>query len=87
MRDLLQGSLMLLLSVLTAIAFSWAIFLAPLDITFLGRAIWEWAIIIPVLLIVYLFLIVVAWIGWAMVTTPPAVPTVEKDQKEEGATV
>mgnify|MGYP001064614928 FL=1 len=60
-----------------------AIFLAPSDARFLGRTISEWALIIPVMLIVYLFLVVVAWIGWAMATTPPPLPMKGKDTSKE----
>jgi len=65
----------------------WAIFLAPQDVEFLGRTISDWAVIIPVMLIVYLFLVVVAWIGWAMATTPPSIPSTRKDSEEKKGTI
>ena len=88
MRDSIQGWLLLAFSILAVIAYFWAIFLAPSNAEFLGRAIWEWALIIPVMLIVFLFLLVIAWIGWAMITTPPTIPTNEKntEKKEEKKT-
>ncbi|MCW4019680.1 MAG: hypothetical protein NWF14_00400 [Candidatus Bathyarchaeota archaeon] len=86
MRDVTQGRLLLVLSFLAAVVYFWAIFLAPRDIEFLGRTISDWALIVPVMIIVYLFLLVVAWIGWAMATTPPQLPLAGKDSKdnEEG---
>ncbi len=91
MRDVTQGWLLLILSVLTMIAYFWAVFLAPSDAIFLGKKISDWAIIIPILIVVYLFLFVVAWIGWAMATTPPPIPVSreepsqgEGEEKEEG---
>ncbi|KYH41586.1 MAG: hypothetical protein AYL32_003980 [Candidatus Bathyarchaeota archaeon B26-2] len=76
MRDVSQGRLLFALSVVTMIVYFWAVFMAPRDVVdpILGRTIGEWAIIIPVLIFVYLFLFVVAWIGWTMATTPPPLP-------------
>ena len=61
----------------------WALFLSPADVTFLGRTITDWALLIPVMIIVFLFLVVVAWIGWAMATTPPPIPLSGKEKKGE----
>jgi len=86
MRDADQGRLLFLLSILAMIAYFWAIFLSDLylpETEFLGKSISQWALIIPVLIFVYLFLIVVAWIGWAMATTPPPLPLKEKEESEE----
>ncbi|MDW8048541.1 MAG: hypothetical protein RMJ07_02515 [Nitrososphaerota archaeon] len=86
MRDKTQGFLLMAISFLTMILYFWAIFLSPKDIRYLGWAIWEWALIIPVIIIVYLFLVVLAWIGWAMVTTPPPIPPPNrgKNDSEQG---
>jgi hypothetical protein len=53
--------------------FYW-VFLSPEDVVFLGKTLSEWAIIIPVLIIVYAVLFVVAWIGWALASTAPPLP-------------
>jgi len=82
MRDVDQGRLLFVLSILTMIAYFWAVFLSPPDAEFLGRSVSEWALIIPVLIFVYLFLFVVVWIGWAMATTPPPLPLKEKEKPE-----
>jgi len=83
MRDVDQGRLLFVLSVLTMFAYFWAIFLSPDDATFLGRSISQWALIIPVLIFVFLFLFVVAWIGWTMATTPPPLPLKEREPEEK----
>jgi len=48
--------------------------MSPEDVVFLGKTLSEWAIIIPVLIIVYAVLFVVAWIGWALASTAPPLP-------------
>jgi hypothetical protein len=50
------------------------LFLSPEDVVFLGKNLSEWAIIVPVLIIVYAVLVVVAWIGWALASTAPPLP-------------
>ena len=84
MRDVTQGRILLALSFLTMIIYFWALFLAPSNVKFLDRTIRDWALVIPVMIIVYLFLVVVAWIGWAMATTPPSIPSLKKNPKNEG---
>jgi len=83
MRDVTQGRLLLILSVLAMIAYFWALFLVSPDVRLLGKTVSEWALIIPVLIFVYLFLFVVAWIGWAMATTPPNLPIKDKETEEK----
>jgi Tfp pilus assembly protein PilO len=92
MRDVTQGWLLLALSFIVMALYFWAIFLSPKDIEFLGRTINDWALLIPVMIVVFLFLVVVAWIGWAMATTPPSIPlsgkeTKDEDEKENKGTV
>jgi len=72
------------------VLYFWALFLAPQNVKFLDRTIGDWALLIPVVIIVYLFLIVVAWIGWAMATTPPSLPVQKRSKtkkKEENQKV
>jgi hypothetical protein len=82
MRDVTQGRLLIMVSVVTAIAYFWALFLSPEDPAFLGRTIHEWALIIPIMIIVFIFLFILAWIGWAMSTTPP-----DLDSETEDSTI
>ena len=78
MRDEVWGIILIILSVTTMIVYFWALFLSPSDVKLWKFSITEWAILIPVLIFVYLFLFVVAWIGWAMATTPPTLPIPEE---------
>jgi len=87
MRDKSLGILMFTVSALAMIGyffwlFSW-LFLPDAEI--LGKPLGEWALIVPVGIIVYTFLFVVAWIGWAMASTPSPLPGVQKtpEEKEE----
>jgi hypothetical protein len=57
--------------------FCW-LFLSSEDVIFLGKSLSEWAIIVPVLIIVYAILFVVAWIGWALASTAPPLPFTEE---------
>ena len=56
------------------IGYFWLLFFAPEDVVFLGKHATEWAIIIPVIIIVYAVLLVIAWIGWALASTAPPLP-------------
>lgn len=87
MRDKSLGILMFTVSVLAMIGyffllFSW--FFLP-DATILGKTLSEWALIVPIMIIVYTFLFIVAWIGWAMASTPPPLSVTQKtpEEKEE----
>ena len=88
MRDKSLGILMFTVSVLAMIGyfflvFSW--FFLP-DATILGKTLSEWALIVPVMIIVYTFLFIVAWIGWAMASTPPPLPVTQKTPEEKEGT-
>ena len=74
MRDRSLGALLLALALVAMVGYFWLLFLAPEDTVFLGKTVSEWAIIIPVIIIVYAVLVVVAWIGWALASTAPPLP-------------
>jgi hypothetical protein len=74
LRDRRLGVLFFVLSIIAMVGYFWLLFLSPEDPTFLGKTLSEWAIIIPVAIIVYAVLIVVAWIGWALASTAPPLP-------------
>jgi len=65
--------------------FCW-LFLAPEDMVILGKTLSEWAVVMPVIIIVYAFLFIVAWIGWAMASTPPPLQLAKKTSEEEEET-
>ena len=67
MRDRSLGVLFFVLSIVVMVAYFWLLFLSPEDIR-------EWALIIPVIIIVYAVLLVIAWIGWALASTAPPLP-------------
>jgi len=70
-KDQGYGFAIFIVSLIVAIVYLLAFF-AP----FVGLpAYWnDWAIGIPVLLFVLLVLVISAWIGWTMLTTPPPAP-------------
>ena len=74
MRDRSLGVLFLATSTVLMIAYFWLLFLSPEDATFLEKSLREWAITIPVIIIVYVVLFVIAWIGWALASTAPPLP-------------
>ena len=74
MRDRILGALILTLALVGMVGYFWILFLAPADLEFLGITPSEWAIIIPVIIIVYAVLLVIAWIGWALASTSPPLP-------------
>ena len=69
-----MGVLIFVASIVAMIGYFYWVFLSPEDVVFLGKTLSEWAIIIPVLIIVYAVLFVVAWIGWALASTAPPLP-------------
>jgi membrane protease YdiL (CAAX protease family) len=74
LRDRSLGTLFLTLALFAMVGYFWLLFLAPEDALFLGKTGTEWAIIVPVVIIVYAVLLVVAWIGWALASTAPPIP-------------
>ena len=69
-----MGVLIFVASIVAMIGYFCWLFLSPEDVTFLGKTLSEWAIIVPVVIIVYAVLVVVAWIGWALASTAPPLP-------------
>jgi hypothetical protein len=74
LRDRSLGALLLALALVAMVGYFWLLFLVPDDAVYLGKTVNEWAIIIPVIIIVYAVLVVVAWIGWALASTAPPLP-------------
>ena len=44
---------------------------------------WQWAVIIPITIVVCLIGLLAVWIGYSMVTTPPPVPLEELEEELE----
>ena len=69
-KDQGYGFAIFIVSLIVAIVYLVAFF-SP----YLGLPDWhQWAVGIPVLLFVLLVLVISAWIGWTMLTTPPPAP-------------
>ena len=81
-KDQGYGFVIFIISLIVAIAYLVAFF-AP----YIGLpAVWhDWAIGIPVLLFVLLVLVISAWIGWTMLTTPPPAPLETEPTSSEPA--
>src|SRR5271157_1228061 len=89
-KDQSYGFVIFIISLIVAVVYL-VMFFAP----FIGLdPRWEfWALAIPVLLFVLLVLVISAWIGWTMLTTPPPAPlettpepaTGQETKPEEGA--
>jgi len=86
MKDKTLGTLIFALSVLAMIGYFFWLFLPPEDVVILGKTLGEWALIVPVIIIVYAFLFIVAWIGWAMASTPPPLQLAKRTSEEEEET-
>ena len=83
MKDTTLGRLLLLGSILAMIGYFIWLFVLPEDMVIWGRTLREWALIVPVLIIVYAFLVIVAWIGWALASTPPPLPLPSEGNGED----
>ena len=70
-KDQGYGLVIFLVSVIAGIIYLVAFFGPSLGLPAYWR---DWAVGIPVLLFVLLVLVISAWIGWTMVTTPPPAP-------------
>ena len=82
MRDRSLGVLIFALTIVAMIGYFWWLFLAPEEVVFLGKTLSEWAIIVPVVIIVYAVLFVVAWIGWALASTAPPLPVTREPSED-----
>jgi len=69
-RDQIYGAIVFLVSLLVAVAYVSIFIGGSLGIAFL-KQLQELAIAVPVALAVLAVLVIVMWIGWTMLTTPP----------------
>lgn len=77
MNDKSLGSLIVGVSVVIMVGyFVWAFapLLGPAVASLISPEMSEWAYRLPVILAVYMMLLIVAWIGYTMATTPPPIP-------------
>ena len=77
MDDKPLGTLIVVVSVVIMLVyFVWAFapFLGPVISNTISPEVSEWAYRLPVILAVYMMLLIVAWIGYTMASTPPPIP-------------
>ncbi len=93
-KDKILGIVLLVLGVLIVVAFT---IMGPVDLIFhnlYGPEVtqwwdaipgfqWEWALMIPIYIVVLLVCVVLFWIGYSMITTPPPVPLEELEEELE----
>ena len=90
-KDKAYGGIIFIVSILILLGYSyWAIILPIFPnivltqwIPFLTEANSLWAIRIPVYIAVLVILLIAAWIGWTMATTPAPAPIDAEDFEEE----
>jgi len=77
MDDKPLGTLIVVVSVVIMVGyFVWAFapFLGPAISSMISPELSEWAYRLPVILAVYMMLLIIAWIGYTMASTPPPIP-------------
>ena len=92
-KDKILGIILLALGALIFVAF---LFMGPIDLIYYNLDStatqwwdsipgfqWEWALMIPMFIVVVLICVVMVWIGYSMITTPPPVPLEELEEELE----
>ena len=82
-RDQAIGAVILVVSLTLVIFYLWWLFLTPPEWMFAGWQVRTLALVIPILLIVVGILLIAAWIGYTMATTPPPKPLEEIPELSE----
>lgn len=82
-KDQMIGGLILIVALALTIFYLWWLFLSPWEWGFAGWSFRSLALVIPVLLIVVGILLIAAWIGYTMATTPPPKPLEEIPELSE----
>ncbi len=79
-KDQIYGGLIFAVALIVAIGYIAAFFAPYLHLPPWWR---EWAIALPIFIIVLAVLGIFMWIGWVMFTTPPPQPIEVEEEKEE----
>lgn len=82
-KDQTIGGVILVVALALVIIYLWWLFLSPWEWGFAGWSFRSLALVIPVLLIVVGILLIAAWIGYTMFTTPPPKPLEEIPELSE----
>jgi len=86
MKDRSLGLLLVMGSLLLMSGYFIWVFGPYLGISWISRELSEWAVKLPVILAVYIALLIVVWVGYTMITTPPPIPlekTLEIEREEK----
>lgn len=70
------GAGILVAAVAVIVVYIWWLFFSP-NLVYDGLSLRQWAVAIPVFILVIAVLAVAAWIGYTMATTPPPKPLEE----------
>jgi len=92
-KDKILGIILLVLGVIFAIGYT---LMGPVDLILSAAGSdamswlrnipgfsWTWALMIPMFIVVLLVCVVLIWIGYSMITTPPPVPLEELEEELE----
>ncbi|MDD1775852.1 MAG: hypothetical protein LUP94_00695 [Candidatus Methanomethylicus sp.] len=82
-KDQAMGAGILAVALVLIVAYIYWLFGPYPDWYFLGYTIKTWALIIPILIMVLAVLLIAAWIGYTMATTPPPKPLEEIPELSE----
>lgn len=87
-RDQAFGAGIFIVALLVTIVYLFAFFapILPLNIEY-ADTLRDWAIALPILLLVLAALVITMWIGWTMLTTPPPLPLEEEKFEETAPTL
>lgn len=79
-KDQIYGGLIFAAALIVAIGYIAAFFAPYLHLPPWWR---DWAIALPIFIIVLAVLVIFMWIGWVMFTTPPPTPLEAEEEKTE----
>jgi hypothetical protein len=87
MKDKSLGSIIIICSLFFMVGYFVWFFGPNLGLDWISIGLSEWAIKLPVILAVYALLLIIFWIGYTMVTTPPPIPIeepleIEREEKD-----
>jgi len=82
-NDKALGALMLVGGIIVIVVYVWALFIPPFG--GIGSLAWQIAISIVAIVAVAAVCVIMAWVGYTLITTPaPTPPTLEETVEEEG---
>ena len=82
MNKKIIGFLLMIISIITLILYTWLLFFSPIDWTFYGFQIRWWVIAISIEILTIAALAIVVWAGYILFTTPTPQPIEDWLEKE-----